>query len=477
MSVERHAVSGLKWVGAARLVGQAASWAVTLVVVRILAPTDYGLAALSAVVISVSMTAAELGLGASIVQVPTLDSRILARIAGLCAVLNGGLGLLVVLLSPVAGAVFGEPRLPGVIRVSALHFLLAAIVTVPQALAQREMRFRWIASIELGAGLVASLVTLLFAWRGAGVWALVLGSLAGAALRTALFFRGRPVWPIWALAGLRRHVAFGGALATGAIVWQVVNQCDVLIAGRFLTAEAVGLYAVALHLATLPMQKTIGIVNQVAFPTVARLQGEPARLRERLLAALRLLGLVSVPVLWGLSAVAPELVALVLGPRWQRAIFPLQVISLIVPARMVSSVISTAITGLGAAGLDLRNTAINALVLPVAFLIGVQWEIEGLAMAQAAALGLVLALTLPRNFRVVGVRPAEVARALLVPAAAGLAMYAAVLGARAALGSWADLYRLPVLVMAGAAVYLTLVSLLEREIWVDLRRLVAAARA
>jgi hypothetical protein len=143
---------------------------------------------------------------------------------------------------------------------------------------------------------------------------------------------------------------------------------------------------------------------------------------------------------------------------------------------MVSSVISTAITGLGAAALDLRNTAINGVVLPVAFLIGVRWEIEGLAMAQAAALGLVLVLTLPRNFAVVGVRPAQVARALLVPTASGLAMYAAVLGARAALAGWPVLHRLPMLVLAGAAVYLTLVSLLEREIWVDLRRLVAAPR-
>jgi O-antigen/teichoic acid export membrane protein len=476
VSIERQAVAGLKWVGAARLVGQAASWAVTLVVVRILAPSDYGLAALSAVVISVFMTVAELGLGASIVQTPALEPKILSRIAGLGVLLNGGLGLLVVLLAPLAGALFGEVRLASVIRVSALHFGLAAFVTVPQALAQRDMRFRWTASIELAAGLVASLTTLLLAWRGAGVWALVLGSLAGAALRAALFFGGRPVWPRYGLAGLRRHVAFGGAIATGAIAWQVVNQCDVLIAGRFLAVGAVGLYALALHLATLPMQKTIGIVNQVAFPTVARLQGEPARLRQRLLAALRLLGFVSVPVLWGLSAVAPEFVALVLGPRWERAVYPLQVISLIVPARMVSSVISTAITGLGAATLDLRNTAINAGVLPVAFLIGVRWEIEGLATAQAAALGIVLALTLPRNFAVVGVRPADVARALRVPGAAGLAMYAAVLAARALLGGWPDVYRLPALVLAGAVVYLALVSVLEREIWIDLRRLVAAPR-
>lgn len=278
------------------------------------------------------------------------------------------------------------------------------------------------------------------------------------------------------LTGLRRHVGFGGALTTGAIAWQVVSQCDVLIAGRFLSQEAVGLYAVSLHLATLPMQKTISIVNQVAFPTVARLQGEPARLRQRLLGALRLLGFVSVPALWGISAVAPEFVPLVLGPRWERAVFPLQVISLIVPVRMVSSVISTAITGVGAATLDLRNTAINAVVLPMAFLIGVRWGVDGLAMAQAVALGVVLSLTLPRNCRTLGVRPPDVARTLVTPGVAGLVMYATVLATRAVLSGWTGLDRLPVLILAGAAAYLTLASLLQREIWVDLRRIIATPR-
>ncbi len=67
----------------------------------------------------------------------------------------------------------------------------------------------------------------------------------------------------------------------------------------------------------------MNIVNQVVFPTVARLQEDRPRLRERLLSGLRLLGFVSVPIMWGISSVAPELVTLALGPRWQDAVFPL----------------------------------------------------------------------------------------------------------------------------------------------------------
>jgi O-antigen/teichoic acid export membrane protein len=73
MSIERQAISGLKWTGAARFVSQTVSWAVTLIVVRLLAPADYGIVAVSAVVISIFSTDAELGLGVALVYLPCLS--------------------------------------------------------------------------------------------------------------------------------------------------------------------------------------------------------------------------------------------------------------------------------------------------------------------------------------------------------------------------------------------------------------------
>lgn len=290
MSIESQAISGLKWTGAARLISQTVSWAVTLIVVRLLAPADYGVVAVSAVIISIFATPAELGLGASLVQAPKLDREALARVAGLAMLLNIGLGAVVALGAPLAGLFFKEAVLPRVIQVSSLHFVLAAVSIVPQALAYRDMNFKWSASIELVSALASSVVTLLLALHGAGVWSLVLGSLAGAAVRSAMFLRGQTVWPVFRLGGVRRHVTYGGTLATSRLAWQVINQSDVLIAGRFLTPSAVGLYSVSLHLATLPMQRVMTIVNQVVFPVVARLQDDRPRLRERLLSGLHLLG-------------------------------------------------------------------------------------------------------------------------------------------------------------------------------------------
>lgn len=477
MSIERVAVTGLKWTGAAKLAGQVAAWLITLFVLRLLVPQDYGLMAISSVVIAVSATVAELGLGTSIVQSPALAKRELEQVAGLAIVLNLSIGSIVMLLATWASSLFHEQRLTGVIQLSALQFLFAALSTVPEAIAYRDMRFKWLAWLDLGSGLLAGLTTLGLAVAGAGVWSLVIGGLAGSGMRTGLLVGDTFIRPTFRLGGVRRHAVFGGSIAISRLAWQLVNRADVLIAGRYLAPELVGLYSVSLHLATLPMQKIMSIVNQVSLPTIARLQGDPTRLRERLLFALRLLNFVILPLTWGVSAVAPEFIALVLGPKWTAAVFPLQIASLIVPLSMTSSIVSTATVGLGAAVLNLRNTLINAVILPAAFLVGVRWGIVGLAASGFVGMLVILALTLPRMCKVVGLDVRDLVRAGFAPMIAGAAMYGAVTLGRAA---WPDMPlapRLLGLILTGSIVYLAIITLVERTIWRDVRRMVAALRA
>jgi O-antigen/teichoic acid export membrane protein len=478
MSIERQAVSALKWSTISKVVGQSVAWAVTLLVIRLLSPDDYGLMAISAVIISIVASIAELGLGASIVQSQVISKDELAKVAGALLVLNLGLGMLVGLGAPLTDVLFDDPRLIDVVRVSALHFLFNAVATVPQSLAYREMRFKWLAFIDLTTSLLASLSTLALAWWGAGVWALVFGSLAGAACRTTLLLaRGGAVRPTLGLQGIGHHLRFGGKMTVARMAWQLVYQSDVLIAGRFFTKEAVGIYSVSLHLATLPMQKAMSILNQVAFPTVARMQDELPRLRARLLDASRLLSFVAVPALWGISAVSPEFVTLALGERWLGAIFPLQVVTLVVPLRMLSTVFGASVSALGRADVDLRNMLVSSAVLPIAFLAGAQWGVEGLALSWVVAVPLMFWVNFPRTSRVLGIKLREVGASIYGSIAAGIVMYGAVWGARLALSSAPELYRLVALIAVGAATYLAAAALLDRQIWVDVKRMTAALRS
>ena len=108
---------------------------------------------------------------------------------------------------------------------------------------------------------------------GAGVWALAFGALAGSApARGAVDLRGRFRPPALDLRGIGALVRFGGAWSATRFAWQLNYQADVLIAGRFLSQEAVGLYSVAVNLANMPLQKAMSIINPIAFPALSKLR-------------------------------------------------------------------------------------------------------------------------------------------------------------------------------------------------------------
>lgn len=471
MSIERQTIKALKWTGMAKLVTQVVNWAITLVVVRLLVPQEYGLMAMSLAIIGVLSVVAELGLGSSLVQVAELGKTELARVTGAIMAINVGIALLLVLLAPLAALGLGEPRAQAVIQVSALQFLFSGVSAVPQALLTRDLRFERLSLIEMGSGVVGNVSTLVLAWNGAGVWALVGGFQIGAALRAVLFAGSGWVRPSFVLTGIGRHLQFGGRLTAARLVWQVSSQVDILIAGRFLGSAAAGIYSVALNLALMPMQKIMSIVNQVAFPAVARLQDDADRLRHHLLKALRLLAVVGVPIAWGLASVGAEFIQVVFGEKWADVTLPLQILSLSIPLRMLGALLNTAATAKGSANTEVRNTVVSIIVLPPAFLVGVQWGVPGLAWAWVIGILICYAIIMPRISVILGIRLRDMARAPLPAATAGLVMCGAILVMRKTVSIPSPTLQLALLIAAGALTYVLALSLADRSVWRELREL------
>lgn len=477
MSIERQAISALKWTGLAKLVGQLASWAITLVVLRILAPSDYGLMAIASVIVSILAGIAELGLGASVVQAARMSQDDLKAVTGLVIVLNLAIGVAVALTAPIASRVYQEPRLTALLQVSSLTFVFNAFSTIPQALAYRDLRFRWLAVTELAAVLATGLVTLAMALSGAGVWALVVGSQAQNLVRTALLLRDGMPWPIIRLRGIRRYLEFGGATTFSRLMVQIAYQADIFIGGRILSQQAIGLYSVSLHVATLPMQKIMGVINQVAFPAVARMQHERERLRSRLLEATRMLMALGVALLWGMSAVAPELVSVVMGEKWRAAVFPLQTVCLAIPLRMLGAVYSTAVLGVGDIAANMRLMLASALVLPIAFYLGAQHGVNGLALAWVVAIPLIVATNLPVMLRTVGIGIRDLVRGIRGAFISGAVMYLSVTFLRITVAGLPTPAALIVLVTAGAVAYLLTLRLTDRDLLGKLRQVLEGLRA
>jgi teichuronic acid exporter len=464
VSIQRKAISALKWATAAKLVVQIASWAGTLVVVRLLTPVDYGLMAKVSVVCAIAGAIAELGLESAIVRAPNLTRDDLRKIYGVALLFGAAITSVVIAASPLLSTLFREPKLTLPIAAASLQIFVGATAIVPSALWIRDLAFQRLAKVEMTAGIMTISATLLLALLGAGVWSLVLGTLFGATVRScALLVFGERVWPRFSARGIGEHLKFGLTLVGNRVSYFVVVQSDVLIGSAFLSTTEIGQYAVALQLATLPMAKVMGTINQIALPTVAQQQDDKSGVRRALLRSIGLISLIAFPVLWGISAVAPELVRVLFGPQWLPVVPALVILPLIVPIRMVCSVMFTTSLALGNRSLDLRNTIITFVFLPTGFFIGAHWGLEGLSSAWLVSVPLAYTFTLPRVLRFLGIRTSDLVAECGAPAIGAGVMYAGVAALRPEFAEQPAIAALIGLSVAGAVIYFGVLALTSRR--------------
>lgn len=465
-------LSSLRWQTAAKLGSQVISWSITLLVMRLLAPADYGLMAMAMVLVGFSVLVAEMGLGAALVRAPEADADLQRRVAGLALGINTLLYLILLALTPLVVTLFKEPRLALLCAVAGLQLPLAALGTVPDAMARRELHFKPLSLIELGSQTGGALITLAAALGGLGVWSLVLGHVGGSLIRSALLLlRFGGVAPRFALRGQRELLGFGGSLTVNRAVWYFSGQADVFVAGRLLGQQQLGYYTVALNLATMPMQKLMQIANQVAYSSFAKLQGEPERRNAALLRSVSLMSSISVALLWGLAATAPDLLPVLLGATWQPATLPLQIISVVVPLRIVAALLSTALVACGHVRDDLYNTLLGAAILIPMFIAGtLGGGLIGLSLAWAVAYPVYGLLLMRRACLRFDLGLSEVLRQLGTPLAGGLALAAAVTAVRLGLPELAIVLRLPLQIAAGGLAYLLALRLLDPSLLHEARQ-------
>lgn len=463
----RQVVASLRWQAAAKLASQAISWSITILVMRLLSPGDYGLMAMVMVLVGLAALFADLGIGAALVQSPSVDRDQQRRVFGLALLVNLLICALLATGSPVAAWAFGEARLTLPMIVLALQFPIAALCVVPDAMARRQMRFKELSLIELATQLSTSGVTLLLAWQGAGVWALVAGQLSAPLVRAALLsWRFEVVRPLVSLRGQGSLIRFGGGLTITRLVWFTYTNADVFIAGRLLGAQLLGAYSVATSLATLPMSKIMAASNQVVLSALSRLQEDPRAFTAAVHRALRVGTAVSVGVLWSLGAVASDLIPILLGQKWQSAVAPLQIIAAVVPLRVAAAVLSVACVASGRVELDLRGNLLASVLLLPAFAIGSSLGgAVGLAIAWAAAFPIAYALLVGLVAKPLGSSTGELLIQIWPSVAAGALLVMSTSLARGSLPDASSWVRIAISAGCGAVAFIAGLRLFDHDTW------------
>lgn len=443
------------WRSGSQIVAQVVQWTATFLVIRLLGPSDYGLFAMTQVVLTFLNMANGYGLASGLVRADRVSEREIRQMFGMLLVINLSLAAAQVALAPLAAAYYRQPMVADILRVQAVLYVTTPFLALPQALLSRAMDFRHQARANICASVVSAGVAAGGALAGWGVWTLVAAPIALFAVRAAMmtWAAGGPVRPSFDFRGSGALVRFGGAMAAGQLVWFAQAQADVVIAGRAFSAHELGLYTTALFLAQIFVAKVVPPLNEVAFSAYARLQHDGAARAEGFVRSVGIVAIVAMPFYLGLAATAEPLVATVLGPQWAEAAPVVRLLALAMPFMTLQVLYTPACDASGRPGVGVANGAIGAAILTTAFAVAVPWGPTGLATAWIVAYPAYLAIASARALPVIGARARDVADAVAPAVLAALAMALAVTLIDRALPPLAEPVRLAALVSAGAAVY------------------------
>ena len=316
------------WSGIDRFSTQGIQFVFSILIARLLLPEDYGVVAMLNIFLAISQTFIDSGFGTALIRKPNRTETDFSTVFYFNIVVGLFFYALLWVASPYIAAFYNIPLLEDITKVVALNLVFSSLSGVQSARLSIAIDFKTKAKISVITILFSGGVGLWMAYRGYGVWALVVQGLFSSFLRTILlyvFVRWRP-GRTFSWESFREMFSFGSKLLASGLLDTAYNNVYTLVVGKVFSSYTLGVYSRADGLAQYPSSNITTVLQGVTFPVLSSIQNEPERMAKAYKSFLRLSAFIVFPLMVGLAAVSDPFIRLVLTDKWEGAIYLLQIV-------------------------------------------------------------------------------------------------------------------------------------------------------
>jgi O-antigen/teichoic acid export membrane protein len=421
--VGRRTVRGMAWAYGSYVGGRGLVLVSTVILARVLTPSDFGVVALALTFMVFLDTVKDLGLGQALIIAPARQLGAWAQTAfGWSIVLGLGLTVATVLAAPLAAGFFHKPQLSGLLSLLGLNFLLRSFGATHLALARRRLDYRSRTASELADVITRGTISIALALAGLGPMALVIGYLAGSSAAAVMIWH-RVAWRPRARIStrhLRGMASFGGVLTLVDVGQAFAHELDYLFIGRVLGTTPLGLYSIGFRLPELLIVNLSVVAGGVLFPAYALMDRE--RLRAAYLVSLRYTALLVLPMAVGLGFMARPVLLTLFGSQWEPAVPVMQVLCIYAVVVTLNIPAGTVYKVTGRAWILIAFTVPYVALLVVALSLFSSHGILAVATVMAAMQGIFSIAGWTVASHMLDASPRQLLRALGGPVAAAVSM-------------------------------------------------------
>lgn len=313
-------LGNLGWKFMERMSAQLVQMIVSIVLARILSPSDYGAVAMVSIFVVFANVIIDGGFSSALIQKKDADDKDFSTVlyfSIFCSVL---LYIVLYLVAPCISSFYGEGYaiLIPVLRVLGIQVIIFAINSVQQSYVQKQMMFRNFFWATLVGTVCSAAVGLAMAYCGYGIWSIVFQQLTANTVNTFTLYaitRKRPTLD-FSFSRLRSLFAYGVKLLGANVLITGYQEIRALIIGKVYAAQDLAYFDRGKQFPSLVVTNINSSIGAVLFPKMANEQDDTEQIRQTTRQSIRFCSYLMSPLMLGLAAVSEPFVRLVLTEKW-----------------------------------------------------------------------------------------------------------------------------------------------------------------
>jgi O-antigen/teichoic acid export membrane protein len=396
-SLNQKIAVGTLWNFLELFLSKSATTLFTIFLATLLAPKDFGLIAIIAVVFELSGVLVNAGFTQALIRSRTVSDKELSTAfwgnLGIAAVIY----LVVFLFSGQIASFFGESILELMVKVLGIGILVNSFRIVQTAILSRQMDFRSQMVAATVGTIISGLVAIVMAYNGFGVWSLVAQMLISQVVATGILWFSTRWIPLWTFdtVAFRYLFDFGKFLVIANVLNVAFKNSYALVIAKLFSPELTGLYYFATKLSNLAAQQLTGALQKSSFPALATLQDDDDQLRKKYRQIIQLTMFVVAPVMLMLMALAEPVFELLFDDRWKGAVTFTQLLCVVGLLYPVHSLNINVLMVKGRSDLNLKLNLIKKGIQISLLVASIPFGVLGIVIGQV--IGSIVAL-LPNSY-------------------------------------------------------------------------------
>ena len=327
-NLKQQTKKGLYWSFFNQFANYGMQFCVGIVMARLLSPSDYGITALPGVFLAIAAVFQDSGMAGALIRKPEIEEKDYSTLF----LYSIGMGILMYaalfFASPYIASYFETPVLIPLVRVTALTFLWGPITTVQYVILKRKLDFKTPTKISIATKVFSAIVGITMAYMGYGLWALVISGVLSGFLNLILI-----VWAVrwyprtgWSNESFKYLWGYGNKMLASSLLETAYSNITPLFVAKYYSPADLGVYNRARNYAIMPSQNVTGVIQNVTFPVLSKMQDDDESLARNYRRMLKTTAFVVFPLMMILAGLARPLIITMITAKWEACIILLQLL-------------------------------------------------------------------------------------------------------------------------------------------------------